>query len=159
MAAASSGVRSTGASDAGERGTDRVMPGMLTAPTDNSGSGSIFRRPSARSFRTYAVLVSVDPRRDVPRTDTLLADPRLSAVEGVLGRGLLKEAVHRVQQRIRAGEVRPEHAVDAVLADLPASTTTLRPVLNATGVLVHTNLGRAPLSRAAAEAMNTVSAN
>jgi L-seryl-tRNA(Ser) seleniumtransferase len=94
-----------------------------------------------------------DPRRSVPRTDVLLADPQLAAAEQRLGRGLVKGSVRRVQERIRAGEIRPEHAVDAVLADLPASTASLRPVINATGVLVHTNLGRAPLSPAAAEAM------
>jgi L-seryl-tRNA(Ser) seleniumtransferase len=101
--------------------------------------------------------VNGDPRRRVPRTDVILADPRVAGMERMLGRTLVKETVQRVQQRIRAGEVRPEHAVDVVLADLPRSTTSLRPVFNATGVLVHTNLGRAPLSRAAAEAMNTAS--
>jgi L-seryl-tRNA(Ser) seleniumtransferase len=97
--------------------------------------------------------VRADPRRQVPRTDALLADPQLAAAGERLGRGLVKSTVQRVQQRIRAGEVRPERAVEAVLADLPASASSLRPVLNATGVLVHTNLGRAPLSAAAAEAM------
>ena len=38
---------------------------------------------------------------------------------------------------------------------LPASATTLRPVINATGVLLHTNLGRAPLSAAARAALAT----
>jgi L-seryl-tRNA(Ser) seleniumtransferase len=90
-----------------------------------------------------------DPRRLVPRTDTLLADPQLAAAGERLGRGLVKGAVHRVQQRIRDGEVAPPDAVDAVLASLPVTAGSLRPVLNATGVLVHTNLGRAPLSGAA----------
>jgi L-seryl-tRNA(Ser) seleniumtransferase len=102
--------------------------------------------------------VNGDPRRRVPRTDAILADPRVAGMERMLGRTLVKATVQRVQQRIRTGEVHPEHAVDVVLADLPRSPTSLRPVLNATGVLVHTNLGRAPLSRAAAEAMNTASA-
>ncbi|MGY2084180.1 L-seryl-tRNA(Sec) selenium transferase [Blastococcus sp. SYSU DS0539] len=94
-----------------------------------------------------------DPRRQVPRTDTLLADPRLAAAGERLGRGLVKSAVQRVQQRVRAGEVAPDDAVDAVLAGLPATASSLRPVLNATGVVVHTNLGRAPLSPAAVEAV------
>ena len=85
-----------------------------------------------------------DPRRHVPRTDTLLAAPKLTAAGPRLGRGLVKGAVQRVQQRIRDGEVAPPDAVDAVLASLPGTAGTLRPVLNATGVLVHTNLGRAP---------------
>jgi L-seryl-tRNA(Ser) seleniumtransferase len=94
-----------------------------------------------------------DPRRRVPRTDTLLADPQLAAAGERLGRGLVKGAVQRVQQRIRDGEVAPPDAVDAVLASLPTTAGSLQPVLNATGVLVHTNLGRAPLSAAAVEAV------
>jgi L-seryl-tRNA(Ser) seleniumtransferase len=94
-----------------------------------------------------------DPRRQVPRTDALLADPALAAAGARLGRALVKGAVQAVQQRIRDGELAPEAAVDAVLAVLPAAAASLRPVLNATGVLVHTNLGRAPLSPAAVEAM------
>ena len=43
--------------------------------------------------------------------------------------------------------------VGAALAALPAAATTLTPVLNATGVLLHTNLGRAPLSAAARAAV------
>jgi L-seryl-tRNA(Ser) seleniumtransferase len=94
-----------------------------------------------------------DPRRLVPRTDTLLTDPQLADAGARLGRGLVKSAVQRVQQRIRDGEVAPPDAVDAVLADLPATAGSLQPVLNATGVVVHTNLGRAPLSPAAVEAI------
>src|SRR3954465_11468507 len=97
--------------------------------------------------------MSVDPRRNVPRTDTLLPDPQVAAAGERLGRGLVKGAVQQVQQRIRAGEVAPAGAVDAVLAALPPPASSLRPVLNATGVLVHTNLGRSPLSAAAVEAI------
>src|SRR3954463_2970916 len=97
--------------------------------------------------------MSVDPRRNVPRTDTLLADPALAGAAEQLGRALVKRAVQGVQQRIRAGELPPDAAVPAVLAALPSTAGSLRPVLNATGVLVHTNLGRAPLSAAAGEAM------
>src|SRR3954454_3502091 len=97
--------------------------------------------------------MSDDPRRQVPRTDMLLADPRLADAGQRLGRGLVKDVVQRVQQRIRDGEVAPPDAVDAVLAALPGTAGSLRPVLNATGVLVHTNLGRAPLSPAAVDAV------
>src|SRR5688572_19881481 len=94
-----------------------------------------------------------DPRRQVPRTDILLADPQLAAAGERLGRGFVKRAVQQVQQRIRAGELAPPDAVEAVLASLPTTPSSLRPVLNATGVLVHTNLGRSPLSAAAVDAV------
>src|SRR3954453_3988366 len=96
--------------------------------------------------------MSVDPRRNVPRTDTLLADPQVAAAGERLGRGLGKGGLQRGQRRIPAGAVGPAGAVDAVRPALPPTASSLRPVLNATGVLVHTNLGRAPLSPAALEA-------
>ncbi|MCU1612502.1 MAG: L-seryl-tRNA selenium transferase [Frankiales bacterium] len=97
--------------------------------------------------------MTTDPRRQVPRTDALLSEPRLAAAAERLGRELVKSAVQAVQQRIRDGVTAPADAVDAVLRDLPATASSLRPVLNATGVLVHTNLGRAPLSEASVEAV------
>ena len=96
---------------------------------------------------------SVDPRRRVPRTDVVLADPRLAAVEATLGRARLKVAVGRAQDRVRRGEIPPEQVAAAALAALPDTAAGLRPVLNATGVVLHTNLGRAPLSEAAINAV------
>ncbi|OBB40540.1 L-seryl-tRNA(Sec) selenium transferase [Mycobacterium sp. 852002-51961_SCH5331710] len=98
-----------------------------------------------------------DPRRRVPRTDALLADPRLAEASRVLGRTLVKTVVGQSQQRARAGEIEPERVADDAVASLPTSAATLRPVINATGVVVHTNLGRAPLSRAAVDAVVTAS--
>jgi L-seryl-tRNA(Ser) seleniumtransferase len=96
-----------------------------------------------------------DPRRRVPRTDVLLADPRLAEAERVLGRALVKSVVAQAQQRARAGEIDPEQVAEHAVAALPVSAASLRPVINATGVVVHTNLGRAPLSQAALDAVIT----
>ncbi|MDQ3886935.1 MAG: L-seryl-tRNA(Sec) selenium transferase, partial [Actinomycetota bacterium] len=95
----------------------------------------------------------IDPRRQVPRTDALLAEERLAAAVEQLGRARVKAAVTAAQQRARDGEIAPDRVVDTALAALPTSTASLRPVLNATGVLLHTNLGRAPLSAAAVNAL------
>lgn len=95
----------------------------------------------------------VDPRRRVPRTDVLLAEPRLAEAARRLGRGPVKKAVGEAQERARRGEIAPEAVADAAVAALPGQAAGLRPVINATGVLLHTNLGRAPLSAAALAAV------
>nr|WP_042196308.1 L-seryl-tRNA(Sec) selenium transferase [Kibdelosporangium sp. MJ126-NF4]CEL22537.1 L-seryl-tRNA(Sec) selenium transferase [Kibdelosporangium sp. MJ126-NF4]CTQ89393.1 L-seryl-tRNA(Sec) selenium transferase (EC 2.9.1.1) [Kibdelosporangium sp. MJ126-NF4] len=94
-----------------------------------------------------------DWRRDIPATDAVLADPRLAKAIDLLGRPLVKKSVLAAQQRARAGEITPEQVADEAVTGLPPTAASLRPVINATGVLVHTNLGRAPLSEAARDAM------
>ena len=96
---------------------------------------------------------AMDVRRQVPRTDAVLADPAVEAAARRLGRQQVKQAVSAAQQRVREGTLAPAEIVADVLATLPDTATSLRPVLNATGVLLHTNLGRAPLSAAASEAL------
>ena len=95
-----------------------------------------------------------DPRRRIPRTDRVLADPRVRAAAGGLGDAAVRAAVASAQDRARGGEIAPEAVVDTVVASLSArGASSLTPVLNATGVVVHTNLGRAPLSDAARQAL------
>ena len=94
-----------------------------------------------------------DPRRQVPRTDVLLAEPLIAAAAERLGRDRVKQAIVAAQDRVRAGELQPAEAAAAALAQLPEQPVSSREVLNATGVLLHTNLGRAPLSEAARAAL------
>src|SRR5699024_7020703 len=66
----------------------------------------------------------------------------------------VREVVREIVRQARRGELSPEEVEPTVLDALSSGApTTLRPVLNATGVVVHTNLGRAPLSSAAVEAL------
>lgn len=97
--------------------------------------------------------VTEDPRRRTPRTDAVLADPGVAAAAARLGRERVKAAVVDVLAACRDGRVAPQDVPAVVLGALPRAATSLRRVVNATGVVVHTNLGRAPLSAAAVEAV------
>src|ERR1700722_4433555 len=105
----------------------------------------------ARSAADRALL------RQIPRTDQLLNDPRMRAAERRVGRDLVKAAITRAQERARNAEITPGQVADAAAAELPAAAASLPPVITATGILVHTNLGRAPLSQAAQDAVATAS--
>jgi L-seryl-tRNA(Ser) seleniumtransferase len=87
--------------------------------------------------------------RDLPSVDELVRDERLAGEPRELVVAAARLVLDRAREEIRAGgEAAP--IVDGVLAELDRlRRPSLRRVLNATGVLVHTNLGRAPLSEAA----------
>ena len=87
--------------------------------------------------------------RNLPSVDRLLADPRLAAEPRPLALVAARAALERARTAIRAG-VDPGDPVELALSELESTRRpSLRRVLNATGVLVHTNLGRAPLAEAA----------
>jgi L-seryl-tRNA(Ser) seleniumtransferase len=94
-----------------------------------------------------------DPRRAIPQTDTVLADARLVEPQRRLGRARVRDVVRASQDAVRSGTVPPGHLVEHVLDHLPERATSLTPVINATGTVLHTNLGRAPLSDAARAAL------
>ncbi len=91
----------------------------------------------------------------MPRTDVVLGDPRLDQALEQQNRATVKAAVVAALDSCRAGTLEPSAVVPAVLRSLPPSAGGLRAVINATGVIVHTNLGRAPLSKAAQLAVLT----
>jgi len=95
--------------------------------------------------------------RQIPSVDELLAQPRLKTLAGRVDRGLLVEVIRTALADLRtriAGDRNvtvnalesrslEEHIANEVERILARS---LQPVINATGVILHTNLGRAPLS-------------
>src|SRR6188474_3530910 len=106
-------------------------------------------------------MASADPRRRLPSIEQVLRDPEVRALEERFGRGPVDDA----RARAAAGD---EAGVDEALADVPgalrrrlegAGAPSLVHVINATGVVVHTNLGRAPLSPAAAARVAEVAAS
>jgi L-seryl-tRNA(Ser) seleniumtransferase len=103
-------------------------------------------------------VTQVDPRRLIPRTDQLLALTAVQRARTRLGEHVVRAAVRDIQDQARRGDLPPDQVQDALVASLAAcATTSLRPVLNATGVVVHTNLGRAPLAAGAVEALISAS--
>ncbi len=104
--------------------------------------------------------MSPNPYRGLPSVDRLLADPRLRSVPSDLAATVAREALDAMRAGIAAGD--PAPTFDAIVSDITVRIAAqllppLRPLINATGVIIHTNLGRAPLARGAIEAMAAVS--
>jgi L-seryl-tRNA(Ser) seleniumtransferase len=101
--------------------------------------------------------------RQLPGVDRLLAEDAVMGLVTDYGHEptvtALRETLDAVRDEVREGADLPDAAVLAARADARLRrrlAPTLRPVINATGVVIHTNLGRAPLSAAARAAMEGV---
>ena len=101
--------------------------------------------------------------RQLPSVDKLLSMERIGQLLESYPHALLVEISQCYLQRLRlsilAGNSCPpvDEIADAVVAQIQTlENPSLRPIINATGVILHTNLGRAPLSKEAITAMNTV---
>ncbi len=96
--------------------------------------------------------------RDLPSVDALLRDDRLAAEPRHLALSAARAALERAREEVRAG-LDPGDLVERALAELATvRRPALRRILNATGIVVHTNLGRAPLAAAALERVAEVGA-
>src|SRR5665647_2204171 len=100
-----------------------------------------------------------DPRRAMPSVSGLLEADDVKALLAVNPRSVVVSAVRKAVDDARreasAGEITDWTA--RIESHLRAATTrSLRPVLNATGVVLHTNLGRAPLAESAIDAVREV---
>jgi L-seryl-tRNA(Ser) seleniumtransferase len=93
--------------------------------------------------------------KTIPSIEQLRQRPAVRGLEHTHGHSAvvaaLRGAAEALRQRVAAGEVPPADVGEAIERELPARLVaiagpTLRPVINATGVIVHTNLGRAPLA-------------
>jgi L-seryl-tRNA(Ser) seleniumtransferase len=108
--------------------------------------------------------VSIGELRKLPSVDRLLGQESVGELIDSFGRTATVDAVRaaldRARDEVRAGAPAPtanalvEFAADQLRGRLSAS---LGRVINATGVIIHTNLGRAPLSDAALQATEAVS--
>src|SRR5207244_10944890 len=94
--------------------------------------------------------------RELPSVDELLRDERLAREPHGLALEAARAALERAREEIRAG-VDPGDVPERALEELAAlRRPRLRRAINATGVIVHTNLGRAPLAKAAPERVQEV---
>jgi L-seryl-tRNA(Ser) seleniumtransferase len=98
--------------------------------------------------------------RDLPSVDALLSDERVQAVVDAHGRehalAAARAALERAREELLAGHD-PGDLAERVEAEASARLAPrLRRVLNATGVVLHTNLGRAPLAPAALERLQEI---
>jgi L-seryl-tRNA(Ser) seleniumtransferase len=98
--------------------------------------------------------------RTLPAVDELLRHPQSQAHLKIHSKELVVQSIRRVLERKRQAilrsadegeansvEMSPDHLLTAIREELDAAQSpSLRPVINATGVVLHTNLGRAPLS-------------
>lgn len=103
--------------------------------------------------------------RQLPSVDTLIQSPPFQALMDKFGRTLTLQAVRtsldEFRKTILAGADAPSAAqiLQATSQILERwFLSSLHPVINATGVIIHTNLGRVPLSQAALDAVTAVSA-
>ena len=101
--------------------------------------------------------------RQLPGVDKLLSMKQIGQLLESYPHALLVEIIRSYLQRLRlsilAGDSCPpvDEIADAVVTQVQTlENPSLRSIINATGVILHTNLGRAPLSKEAITAMNTV---
>lgn len=102
--------------------------------------------------------------KDIPSTDRLLKEKKAQDLINRYGRELTLKATRisldQIRESVKKGYYVPENKkilknVEVVLEDW--LKLSLVPVINATGIIIHTNLGRAPLSKETMEAMSSVS--
>lgn len=106
--------------------------------------------------------------RNLPGVDQVLVHERIRQLADNYGYphsllvNLAREGLDSARRAIASGSPSPslDEIVDSIGSRLKEmDTPRLRPVINASGVLLHTNLGRAPLSREATEAISEIAGN
>ncbi len=110
----------------------------------------------------------VDPRRQVPSVDEVLRAPAMNDLLRSHGRALVLRHVRARLEEIRVSSRASGDGLAAELQALPqqvaerlrtSTAPSLVRVINATGVIIHTNLGRAPLPPSAAERVAAVASS
>lgn len=110
-----------------------------------------------------------DLYRLLPSVDELLKNADITDLVAREGHPVVTDSIRAVlaslREQVGSGTLTNQSAIDLAVANLPqaiarhlthAMEFSLRPVINASGVILHTNLGRAPLAEAALKRINEV---
>ncbi len=99
--------------------------------------------------------------RQLPAVNRFLHDPRIATFEGIVGRENVKRSIAQTLEDARRAPLNGGYSFEALSASIidrlqAGAFESLVPVINATGILLHTNLGRAPLAAAALAAIDRI---
>ena len=95
-----------------------------------------------------------DPRRNIPKMDQLLQLPAVEHARQRLAEHTIRATIKNILADARRGAIAVDSIEERITENLRAQQPfSLQPVINATGVIIHTNLGRAPLPPAVVEAL------
>ena len=96
---------------------------------------------------------------NLPSITKLLNDPRLASLPHALAKRAAQEVVAEARELVLGGGTVPDDlAAHAEARAHLLQVSALRRVINATGIVIHTNLGRAPLPPEAVQAVSEVAA-
>ncbi len=102
--------------------------------------------------------------RQLPAVNRFLDDPRIATFEGIVGRENVKRSIAQTLEDARRIPLNGGYSFESLSATIidrlqAGAFESLVPVVNATGILLHTNLGRAPLAPAALAAIERIGAS
>jgi L-seryl-tRNA(Ser) seleniumtransferase len=119
----------------------------------------------AASIVEYLYIMESELRR-LPSVDKLISEERIRQLREIYAHDLIMDVVRQQLEESRLAIMRgiscpsSDEIVDSICSRLQAlAQPSMRPVINASGVILHTNLGRAPLSKEATAAMELVAAD
>jgi L-seryl-tRNA(Ser) seleniumtransferase len=133
------------------------------APRDDKSSNLVLKL--APCIVEYLCIMDSELRR-LPSVDKLISEERIRQLREIYTHDLIVEVVRQRLEESRLAIMRgiscpsSDEIVDSICSRLQMlAQSSLRPVINASGVILHTNLGRAPLSKEATTAMELIAAD